>query len=222
MRLGAAYIYTDPAHRPLLMKIRREGWTNRGDKFTQRAARYTDGRLYWKGGRDCFEKYQPEWADKAMYNLPILLDALRTGADVYFCEGERDCDTITSLWRFAATTNWQGASDFTPSQAEWFTWYRSQSRINLLIDNDDAGHAAAWLRRRRLKAAGVQPRRIRLYRPADPAHKDTTDVALVGLGLGAYVRVRPSEVRERAAQYRAQVRSGGERGSSDWRARAVV
>lgn len=205
-RLGAIYPYTDLRGSPVLRKIRREGWEERGRKYRQEAAVISRGRVYWKGGRGCFERHQSDWASKAMYNLPALISSLRVDEPIWFPEGERDCDTGTALFKLATTTNWQGASDFTPEQAEWFTWYGSASRINLLLDNDDAGHAAGRMRRRRLIAAGVEPKRIRLWRPEDPAHKDLTDVALSGLGLGAYVRVRSREVRERADAYAAQVR----------------
>lgn len=208
-RDNAAYVYTDEYHRPLLMKIRREGWVSRKDKYLWRAADYRNARLSWKGGTGCVERYQPEWADQAMYNLPALKEALRTGAPIYFPEGERDCDTGTSLFGWATTTNWQGARAFTIGQAHWFTLYKARSRINLLIDNDDAGHFAANLRRRRMKAVGVDPKRIRLLRPIDPAHSDLTDVALAGLGLDAYERVGHREVRERAAQYDADLQASG-------------
>ncbi|MCP3422978.1 toprim domain-containing protein [Nocardioides pinisoli] len=214
-RDGAVYHYTDVRGRPVLRKIRREGWEERRYKFRQQAAVYRDGYMAWKGSRGCLERYQPDWSAKAMYNLPSLLSALRVHAPVYFCEGERDCDTGTALWGWATTTNWQGAAEFNPDQAEWFTRYGSRSRIKILVDNDDAGHYAANLRRRRLVGAGVDPKRIRLYRPIDPAHKDLTDVAGVGLGLSAYERLRPSEVRERAGTYRASLRASGERIS--WR-----
>ncbi len=212
-RDGAVYHYTDLKGRPVLRKIRREGWEERRDKFRQQAAVYRDDRLYWKVG---LERYQPDWSAKAMYNLPSLLSALRVHAPVYFCEGERDCDTGTALWGWSTTTNWQGANDFNPDQAKWFTRYGSRSRIKILIDNDDPGHYAADLRRRRLVGAEVDPKRIRLYRPADPAHKDLTDVARAGLGLSAYERVGRREVRERADAYAASLRSAGTRVT--WRA----
>ncbi len=207
----AVYHYTDLRGRPVLRKIRREGWEERRYKFRQQAAVYRDGYMAWKGGRGCFERYQPDWSAKAMYNLPSLLSALRVGAPVYFCEGERDCDTGTSLWGWATTTNWQGATDFNPDQARWFTRYGSRSRIKILIDNDDAGYFAANLRRKRLVGAGVDPKRIRLYRPIDPTQNDLTDVARVGLGLSAYERVGRREVRERADAYAASLRSSGTR-----------
>ncbi len=216
-RLGAIYTYTDRQGRPLLRKIRREGHKVRHRKFVQQAAVYKNDRLYWKGERGCLEKYQPEWVERAMYNLETLMVALRAGEPVHFVEGERDADTGTSLFKLACTTNWQGASAFTRAQAKWFTWYGCRSRINILIDNDDAGHAAAHLRRTRLIKAGVPRKRIRLLRPEDPALNDLTDVALRGLGLSAYVRVSPGEVEERANAYAAHVTSGGKRGSSDWR-----
>jgi hypothetical protein len=212
-RVSGEWIYTDERGLPLLRKVRREG--DPKNKFRMQAARYAPPRgLYWKGERGCVERWQSEFGERALYNLPIIKDALIAGATVYLCEGERDADTWTALFKKAATTGWQGASDFTYEQARWFMLGKGTSKIRILMDNDDAGIAGAWLRRRRLKAVGVDPKRIRLLRPSDPAHSDATDVALAGLGRCGWDRVRPSEARLLARAYEADRAS--RRGSSDW------
>lgn len=199
-RIEATYIYTDDRDRPVLRKVR-----TRDKRFRMQAARLRNDRLYWKGDPGCVERWQPEWSVKALYHLPVLLDALKHGKPVFLVEGERDCEVATALWRRAATTNWQGAAKFTPEQAEWFVQYgKGNSRVNVLMDNDEPGHWAGWQRYSVLVGAGVAPKRIRLWRPGDAAHKDVADVAAAGLGLRAFVRVGPREVEDRAASYGAE------------------
>lgn len=196
--LAAIYMYTDGHGRPVIRKLRREP-----KQFNMEAARYRADRLYWKCGPGVLDRWQPEWRDKALYNLPVLLDGLRRGDDVFITEGERDCDVATALWKLPATTNWQGAGEFIHQQAAWFTQYGGKSRINLLVDNDDAGHWAVHQRRRRLLAVGVDRKRVRLLRPPG-AVKDVAEAALAGLSLGDFVRVSPRAAREVAEAYGAE------------------
>lgn len=216
-RVSGVWYYTDEHGLPLLRKVRRET-DDPKYKFRMQAARYRNDRLYWKKETGCVERWQPEFADRALYQLPIVLDALKTGAPIYLCEGERDADTITALFKLAATTGWEGASKFTFAQAKWFTLGKSTSRIRILADNDGAGIAGAWLKRRRLVAVGVDPKRISIRRPSDPAHSDATDVALGGLGRNGWDRVRPSEARLLATAYEAE-RASRSSESSDWMGR---
>jgi len=69
---------------------------------------------------------------KTLYKLPELL---KTAADVpvYYCEGEKDVDTMRSLG-FAATTA-GGASDWRKEYARYF----KGRRVIILQDNDKAG-----------------------------------------------------------------------------------
>lgn len=196
-RIVATYMYTDERGRPVLRKVRSDP-----KRFKMQAARYTNSRLYWRGDPGCVERWQPEWADKAMYNLPVLLDALRLGRRVYLVEGEKDCDVMTALHTVPATTNWQGAGEFTHQQAKWFTTYGNRSKIRIVMDSDGPGRWAGWQRYRLLVAVGVDPKRIRLVTP--DAGKDVADMALCGLGLDALVRVPRREVRLAAEAYGAE------------------
>jgi hypothetical protein len=201
-QIEATYTYTDRLGRPVLRKIR---FTDK--RFVMQAARYKKpAGLYWKSGPGAVQQWQPEWAGRAMFNLPVLLDALKQGAPVSWVEGERDCLTLNTLMRSAATTNYQGAMLATPEQAEWFVRYgKGRSDINLFIDNDDPGHWAGHHRHTLLVGVGVKPKRIRVWRPKDAAAKDLTDVALRGLSASAFKLVNPSAVEERASAYAAEV-----------------
>ncbi|MDO3398096.1 toprim domain-containing protein [Nocardioides sp. SOB44] len=192
------YIYTDELGRPVLRKLRSEP-----KRFKMAAALHRHDRLYWKSGPRCVERYQADWAMKAMLNLPCLLDALRRGEPVFLTEGERDCQTLSSLQKVAVTTNWQGAGEFTRQQAGWFVYGGGRSQVTIFLDRDDAGHWAAWQRYSLLTEVGVAPERITMLRPAATRHKDLTDVAQEGLLPDAFRRVSPRLARHRAEAYGA-------------------
>lgn len=198
MTLKAIFIYTDDLGRPVLRKIRKAGSHSNGSKhFTVQAARYRNDRLYWKSGRGCAEKWQPNWASKAIYNLPVVLDALRAGEDVWFTEGERDADTLMTVARVAATTTHQGIERITPEQAAWFV--QGDSQINILMDNDEPGRFGGWSRYVALTQAGVDRSRVRLWLPAKGL-KDVTE-AVAALGLDPAMR-RANRSRTRDAAFR--------------------
>jgi hypothetical protein len=197
MTLKAIFIYTDHLGRPVLRKVRGDR-ARAGKDFRVQAARYKHKRIYWKGGRGCVERWQPEWADKVIYNLPVVLAALQAGQPVWICEGERDSDTLSSVARVAATTTHQSIERMTPEQARWFV--RGQSRINIVMDADDAGAYGAWGRYMALLDVGVAKKRIRLWRPAE-GFKDVTEaVAEVGL-RDALVRAKRGPTRKAAMRY---------------------
>jgi hypothetical protein len=197
--LKATYIYADERGVPRLRKLRREP-----KRFRMQAARFKGHRLYWKSEPGCVNRWQPEFAPRAIYNLPVVLDALQHHEPVYLLEGERDCDALGSLNKVATTTNWQGAGKFTPEQGEWFTLYGGKSDVHIVMDADDPGHWAGHQRYSLLIGAGVKPKRLRLWRPSSVTHKDVTDVALAGLRPSAFERVSPRAVEERASAYGAE------------------
>ncbi|MBZ5739772.1 toprim domain-containing protein [Nocardioides mangrovi] len=196
MSIVADYLYTDHHGRPVIRKIRREP-----KGFRMYAARYKGDRLYWKTG---VQRWQPEWAEKALFNLPVLLAALQAGEPVYMTEGERDAEAFSSLQKLPVTTNWQGAGKFTREQAEWFLWGGGRSDITIFLDRDDAGHFAAWQRYSLLVGVGVAPSRITMLRPRATRHKDLTDVALDGLSRSAFRPVSPRRARLGAERYGAE------------------
>ena len=205
MTIKAIYFYTDERGRPVLRKVRAEP----GKHFSIQVARYVHDRIYWKSNYGALAKYQPDWTGRAMYNLPVLLDALTHHESVWFVEGERDSDTLSSLKKVATTTNYQGASAFTEEQAAWFGWGRSKSIINIVQDNDLAGSWALWHRYSTLVGGGVDKSRIRLWRPTGGA-KDITDVFLCGSRRKPVERVggscgRSSRLRRRSSRSREAV-----------------
>jgi len=199
--LVATYTYEDERGRPRLRKHR---YSPR--RFSMQAAKYANDRLYWKRGPGSVERWQGDWAPRALFNLPVVLDALAYRNDVTLVEGERDCLTLNALRHTVATTNWQGASKFTDAQAEWFLRGKG-SRIHIIRDADDAGAFAAWERYSRLIAVGVARKRVRLWVPVGA--KDITEAALVGLGGNAVRRESPGEVKERAFREGAGVAARG-------------
>jgi hypothetical protein len=195
--IRALYIYTDDFGRPVFRKVRREP-----KHFRMQAAVYKNSRLYWKRGRGVVDRYQPEWSDRALYNLPVVLDALRYGEPVHLVEGERDADSLASLRKLAATTNWQGAKAFTPEQASWFV--RGRSRIHIVIDNDDAGFYGGWLRYTRLIAAGVSKKQLSVWGPRGGAADLTERLCRVGTSRNALRPVGLDALEERASRESAR------------------
>lgn len=199
MSLKAIFIYTDDRGRPVLRKIRRDGTRGNGSKdFRIEAALYKNDRIYWKAGKGCVERYQPDWASKVIYNLPVVTDALRIGQPTWIAEGERDSDTLMSVARVAATTTHQGIERMTPEQAEWFV--HGKSPVNILMDGDDAGAFGGWARYTALIEAGVAAKRVQLWRPPS-GFKDITEAALKTGLRRAVVRVARGPTRDAAIRY---------------------
>lgn len=221
--LEATYIYTDELGRPRLRKTR-----SHGKRFTMEAARYKSERLYWKAGPGVVERWQGDWAPGALFNLPVLLDALKYGETTFLSEGERCATVLSTLRRLPATTGWQGL-EFTSEQAEWFApTRRRQSDAVIFLDADEPGHWAGWQKYSRLRGVGVSRKRIEMYLPRDPRHKDVTNVALSGLSRNAFVRVAPAVVEDAAERYGAARAARYVRGSGsdaedirDWRAEVM-
>lgn len=199
MSVKAVFIYTDERGRPVLRKVRGSNDTDKGKDFTTQAARIRNNRLRWMGAPGAVHKYQPDWADRIIYNLPVVLDALRLGEPVWFTEGEREADLLMTVARVAATTTHQGIERMVSDQAEWFLRYRSTSPVNILMDADDAGAYGGWSRYMALRDVGVVANRLRLWLPAK-GYKDATE-AVMDLGLRDAVR-RAGRRRTRDAAIR--------------------
>lgn len=197
MSIRAIYVYTDKFGRPVFRKVR-----NEPKAFRVQAALYKNDRLYWKGGPRCIERHQPEWRDRALYNLPIVLDALRYGENVFIVEGERDADAVTSMLKLPATTSYQGAKAFTEEQASWFA--SGRSRVHVVIDSDDPGHVGGWLRYQRLRTAGVSRKRLSVWRPGDDVIDITERLRGNGVDASALVPVDLGYLEDRAHSERAR------------------
>jgi len=113
-KVVAVYPYTDETGELLYENVRYEG-----KGFSQR--RYdADGREVWSlnGTR------------RVPYRLPELIEAVKDGADVWLCEGEKDADNLRTLG-LAATSfkNWKSE----------FNAYLKTARVCLIQDHDQAG-----------------------------------------------------------------------------------
>lgn len=144
---------------------------------------------YWHGAWG-----KPDGADRLVYRLPELLDAIRGGERVlYIVEGEKDADTA-ARWGMYATSNHQAAgpgNKVTAEQAAWFQGYSGQVRI--VVDKDTSGYTLAWRWRTQLvKHAGIQPEQIRFYKAR--TGKDLTEHLEAGRALAGLRTVDEAEV----------------------------
>lgn len=213
MSTKAVFVYCDERGMPILRKVRGSNDTDKGKDFKTHAARIKNGRLWWKSAPGSIRRHQPDWADRIIYNLPVVLDALRCGDPVWITEGEREADLIMTVARYAATTTYQGIERMTPEQAAWFV--RGSSPIKILMDNDAAGSFGGWSRYMALIDAGVGADRITLWRPVND-YKDATE-AVMDVGLrNALVKTTRRRTREAAIRYgTARASAGVPRGSGE-------
>lgn len=79
----------------------------------------------------------PDDAKRVLYNLPALIQAIRAGKTVYYCEGEKDCETLKKHGLVATTAG--SASGFRPEFAKYFTG----AKLVVIPDNDEPGQKCA-------------------------------------------------------------------------------
>ncbi|MBF4604710.1 hypothetical protein [Curtobacterium sp. VKM Ac-2884] len=107
---------------------------------------------------------KPSDADRWLYRLPAVLEAVQAGETIHWAEGEKDAD---ALWAAGvpATSIHQGAAKCTPEQAAWL---RDARRVVIWVDKDEGhwevGAYDAALRHDLLADAGVRPTHIRLVK----------------------------------------------------------
>ena len=75
-------------------------------------------------------------AERVLYHLPELTAA--PGRVAFICEGEKDCDRLTSLG-LLATTNAGGSASWRKHAEDYGELFRGRARAVVLVDNDDAG-----------------------------------------------------------------------------------
>ncbi|MCZ0710574.1 hypothetical protein OYT00_11235 [Microbacterium paraoxydans] len=95
--------------------------------------RYFDPHAF--GGIGAMRK--PEGADRLIFNLPAILNAIREGETVHSCEGEKDACALIDLGH-AATSVHQGANKVTLEQ---MAWLYDAPRIVIWVDKDPAEKA---------------------------------------------------------------------------------
>jgi Protein of unknown function (DUF3631) len=153
--LLAEYVYRNEAGAPyLLVRKYRDG----GGK-KQYPQYHRDGQKWIKG--------KPK-AAKIPYHLPELIAAPVT-TTVYFCEGEKDADTLIKLG-FVATTASEGAgAPWDPELTKWF----AGRHVVVLPDADPPGRAHGRKVARALNAVAASMKVVDLF----PDRSDGKDVS---------------------------------------------
>lgn len=155
----AVYRYCSESGELLFEKVRFSN--NKSAKnFTQR--RYLDGTIVlglssgvyyetfpgsntWsKKKKDSVSSKQFPKCEPVLYNLPEILKAIKKGEEVYFAEGEKDCDNLVK-WGLTTTTNFDGASkdNQKPKWRKEYNHYFKGAKVIILHDNDGVGKAHA-------------------------------------------------------------------------------
>ncbi|WP_306358966.1 MULTISPECIES: toprim domain-containing protein [unclassified Nocardia] len=118
----------------------REDGTVAGE-IVRHEARFTGGR----GKRFHQRAWNPEsgWADTGFepipFQLPRVLEAVRSGRTVYVCEGEKDVLAAEAA-NLVATTNAGGAGAWKPEHAAWLAGART---VVIVADKDAPGYRRA-------------------------------------------------------------------------------
>jgi hypothetical protein len=141
----------------------------------------------------------PFWADDYLYRLPQVLRAVERGRSVWWCEGEKDAETVAAQGK-VSTSHHGGAGKVYPEMADWL----EGTRVYVVLDNDIPGYYDAWLRRQVLKAVGAQ---VAFRAPVHP-YKDVTDHIQAGWKLSDMRTVLASEVREKALLFNENTAGG--------------
>jgi hypothetical protein len=161
---------------------------------------------------------KPPWADSMLYGLERLngisaSDSLRR--TVYWCEGEKDADSIAALglpWAVAVSHH-GGAGKATPAQVGYLSgWLGS---VVVCADIDPAGAACALGRYDRLRKIGIRKEQLRIVKPAGPniKNRDVTDHLNDRYTLDALVDVDVPTLRARVGRMSPAERRDG----SGWR-----
>ncbi len=133
-RIVARYDYLNSKGSPQIRKIRREPKTFMIRSWDSEAEMWLSG---LRDNRFAF------WT-RALYKLPELVAALRVDVPVYWCEGEKDAETLLALGLTATTT--PNPSELWDDQCRWFVKFRSQSEVMVMLDNDLHGGWWGWER----------------------------------------------------------------------------
>lgn len=153
---------------------------------------------HWKPGTRPVDAID---ADAYLYRLPEVLAAVRAGRRVWWCEGEKDAETVVAQGK-VGTSHHGGAGKVFQEMANWL----AGSDVYVVLDNDIPGYHDGWLRYQVLKAVGA---RVRFRAPVHP-YKDVTDHIEAGFTLRQMVRVPKATVRAQALRYtEATARAAG-------------
>jgi len=149
--ISAIYKYTDSEGKLLFEKVRFYP-----KKFSHR--RYEGGYVVWGLSKGKYYETYPgsfEFSMKerkgakalefdevkpVLYNLPAVIEGVKTNETIYIVEGEKDADNLISM-NLTATTNFDGASKSrdNPKWREAYNEYLKGADVVLVPDNDIPG-----------------------------------------------------------------------------------
>jgi 5S rRNA maturation endonuclease (ribonuclease M5) len=175
------YTYTDEAGGELFQALR---FAKPGGKkdFRQRH-RGVDGQWVWNlnGVR------------RVLYRLPRVVEAVRTGRDIYVVEGEKDVHTMEALG-FIATCNPMGAGKWSPEYTETLRG----SRVFIIMDNDKPGRTHGRAVKGFLEEAECT---VTLLETDLPNCKDVTDHVQAGGTIASLIDVTVTEEAQAGPAY---------------------
>jgi hypothetical protein len=191
-RIVARYDYLSAKGEPRLRKLRFDP-----KAFQMKSADWQDERgVWWYRNGVTDERF--EFWTQALYRLPEVVAALRVDVAVWWCEGEKDADTLAGLGLITTTT--PNPSDLWAAQCDWFTRFDTGSDVVVVCDYDEHGGWWGWQRYKGLLSAGVHRDRIHVVAPPWPI-KDVTDMVDAGLGTDALRIVSLRGLRWTADRY---------------------
>lgn len=155
INLKAEYRYTDADGKYLYSKLRYEGEGIEGKQI-----RY---------GRVIDDKYVPGKGEikGELYNLRKMREAVNKGKTIYYCEGEKDVETLRDIGLTAVTAG--GTADWRKDFIKHFVGVKD---VVILADNDNPGAALAETVANDLRNVVYQ---IRTVVPSKNNHGDVTD-----------------------------------------------
>lgn len=172
--------------------------TDRGEKVAEWTYLHRDGSPYmiaerWQtstGKR--FVQRLPEAAraglpsgfKPALYRLPKVLAAVKTGEPIWFVEGEK-CVHAAEHLGLTATCGPGGVNNWHDYYANWLM---GASLVNIVADNDTPGRAFAGLVAAMLRSKGIPVKTWAVAVPGDKA--DIYDHVLAGKGVEDLVPLR--------------------------------
>lgn len=152
----------------------------------------------WVDGKKRFfwhSRTETGWVDtegdeRYLYHLPEVLEAQRTGEDVYVCEGEKDADALRGVGCIATTPPDNGA------WSEGLAAPLAGAGVWVCYDNDAAGHERGWWAVNALRAVGARLRGcLRAL-----VGNDVADHLEAGHGVGELVEEDPPRAVPGAAR----------------------
>lgn len=176
-QLAASWTYTQRDGTPYFVVERWQG--PRGKFFRQRLPESTTAGL-GSGFKPC------------LFNMPQVFDAIHHGEEVWIVEGEKCVAAATKLG-LVATTAPMGINGWKDYYAGWFTEGQGAKCVNVIVDNDEAGHRYGAAVAVCLRGVGVK---VKTWRVAVTGEKDDLyDHVLAGYGVADLVPIRLNRLR---------------------------